>query len=208
MIDDQRGGDLGVYCLRYSPPNVMEQKPHKYPESSGDDTRRVGSQQLEAGNAHQAEPLHPGQIVAGRYRIVEKLGQGGMGVVYRAEQIFLHRDCALKTMNKGIVSPVAWRRFQKEAKMATMLDHPGLIKVHDFGFVDETQEQPFFAMDLVEGATLQELLRQGLLPLNAVLVIFPQICLAIGHAHVRDVMHRDIKPSNIVISGSIHDKHH
>jgi serine/threonine-protein kinase len=150
--------------------------------------------------------LAPGQIVSERYRIIQKLGQGGMGVVYQAEQIFLKRHYALKMLRKGMVTETAWRRFQKEAKMASLLDHPGLVKVQDFGFIDQSEEEPFFAMDYVEGLTLQDILRRGPLAPNLVLVIFQQLSAALAHAHARNVIHRDIKPSNIIVAGTPDDE--
>jgi serine/threonine protein kinase len=153
-----------------------------------------------------AAELKPGQTVAGRFRIIEKLGQGGMGAVYRAEQIFLHKEFALKTLHTGVVSKTAWRRFQKEAEAAALLDHPGLIKVQDFGFIDEEYEQPFFAMDYVEGQTLATVLKAGALSPHVVLEIFRQLCMAVGYAHTQSVIHRDLKPSNILISGSLTDE--
>jgi serine/threonine protein kinase len=136
-------------------------------------------------------------IIAGRYRVVSVLGQGGGGTVYKVEQIFLQRAFALKTLNSRKISDVAWRRFSKEAK-ASLLDHPALIKVYDFGFMDD--ERPFFVMDFVEGETLASLIKKGRLTADTILEIFHQTCLGLGYAHSQGIVHRDIKPSNIMVS--------
>jgi serine/threonine protein kinase len=143
--------------------------------------------------------LAENQVIEGRYRVIGLLGEGGMGAVYKVEQMFLKKEQALKTLSAGRMSDVAWRRFQKEATAASLLDHPGLIKVQDFGLIGDTQ--PFFVMDLAQGETLAAIIRRcGPLPLDMVLVIFRQICLGMGYAHKKHVIHRDIKPSNIMVS--------
>ena len=142
--------------------------------------------------------LQAGQLIADRYRVISLLGEGGMGSVYKVEQVFLRKEFALKTLSAGGISTVNWRRFQKEAKAAALLDHPALIKVQDFGLFDE--DQPFFVMDFVEGETLSAILKRGAMPLNMVLEVFQQACLGLGYAHGQGIIHRDIKPSNIMIS--------
>lgn len=145
-----------------------------------------------------ARRLDTDQLIAERYRIIRMIGQGGMGCVYLVEQIFLHREFALKTMNPGNLSPIAWRRFQKEARATVALDHPGLIKVHDFGMIEEGQ--PFFVMDYFGGETLANIIQQtGPLSISRALPIFIQACYALAHAHELGVIHRDIKPSNIMV---------
>jgi serine/threonine protein kinase len=140
-----------------------------------------------------------GQIVGERYKVISLIGKGGMGSVYSVEQIFLHKEFALKTLNPGHMSDMAWRRFQKEAQATSALDHPSLIKVHDFGMIDDTQ--PFFVMDFFDGETLANRIeRSGALPLADALSIFTHVCFALAHAHKQGVIHRDIKPSNIMIS--------
>ncbi|HEY9714293.1 MAG TPA: serine/threonine-protein kinase, partial [Chroococcales cyanobacterium] len=149
-------------------------------------------------------PLQPGQLVAGRYRVIAPIGQGGMGAVYRVEQVFLRQQFALKTISGAGVSDSVWRRFEKEAKAAALLDHPNLVKVRDFGLEDV----PFFVMDLVEGETLSALIKANQaapgsrLSQAAILEIFAQVSRALGYAHSRGVIHRDIKPSNIIVANS------
>lgn len=144
--------------------------------------------------------LTPGRMIGDRYEVKSIIGQGGMGCVYLVEQLFLHKVYALKTLNPGgHMSDLAWRRFQKEAQATSAFDHPNLIKVYDFGMIDDTQ--PFFVMEYFEGETLADLIeQQGGLPLLDVLNIFGQVCMALDHAHKQGVIHRDLKPSNIMIA--------
>ncbi len=167
-----------------------------------DQKRLVKGRSAESSADNAASPsfhLVNGQIVGERYKVISLIGRGGMGCVYSVEQIFLHREFALKTLNPGHMSDRAWRRFQKEAQATSALDHPSLIKVHDFGMIDDTQ--PFFVMDFFDGETLASRIeRSGALPLADALSIFTHVCFALAHAHKQGVIHRDIKPSNIMIS--------
>jgi serine/threonine protein kinase len=144
------------------------------------------------------EELVVGQIVDGRYRILSVIGQGGMGTVYRVEQVMLKREFALKTLNGAHVSDVSWMRFQKEARAANILDHKNLVKVHDMGMIEGCV--PYILMDYCAGITLAQRLKQdGPMPLCDVLPIFIKVCHALGYAHSKGVVHRDIKPSNIIL---------
>jgi serine/threonine protein kinase len=142
--------------------------------------------------------LQSDQLIEERYRVISLLGEGGMGSVYKVEQVFLKKVYALKTLAPSGITANNWRRFQKEAKAAALLDHPALIKVQDFGLING--EQPFFVMDFVDGETLSTILKRGPMPLNVMLDVFTQACLGLGYAHSTNIIHRDIKPSNIMIS--------
>lgn len=145
-----------------------------------------------------AADLFKGQVVAEKYKVLDELGRGGMGVVYRVEQLTLGRVLAMKTLNTHEVTDVTWRRFQVEAKTAAMLDHPNLITVHDCGLIDGNI--PFFVMDYIEGTTLAKLLKdRGTLSLEEALTVFIQVCFALSYAHTMGVIHRDLKPSNIML---------
>ncbi len=142
-----------------------------------------------------------GQVVADRYRIDKVLGRGGMGIVYKVEQIFLRRTFAIKTLDIANASEIAWRRFQKEAETVSRLDHPNIIRIHDFGLIDE--KQPFYVMDFVEGESLDERVKRiGPLKLEEALSSFIKVAFALAHAHANGVIHRDIKPSNIMFGCS------
>lgn len=149
-------------------------------------------------NPGAAADLKPGQIVADKYKVLEEVGRGGMGVVYRVEQLALGRVLAMKTLNTQEVSDVVWRRFQLEAKAAALLDHPNLISVHDCGLIDNTV--PYFIMDFIEGTNLAKLIKdKGALSLEETLTIFIQVCFGLSYAHAVGVVHRDLKPSNIML---------
>ena len=160
--------------------------------------------ELHAAELHSAE-LHateetfaPGNILAGKYKIISILGTGGMGTVYRVQQVFLSKMLALKTLDSKQVSDVLIRRFQVEAKAASSLSHPNLIQVHDFGLLND--DEPYLVMDLVDGITLADMLKtQGPMPYQQLGPLFAQICFGLAYAHDQGVVHRDIKPSNIMI---------
>ncbi len=142
--------------------------------------------------------LPPGRIIADRYRVIEEIGRGGMGVVYRVEQILLGREMALKTLDGQDVKDATWRRFQQEAKATSMLDHTNLISVHDSGMIDG--KHPYFVMDLVLGTTLAKLIAEkGPLSVEEALPIFIQVCFGLSYAHELGIVHRDLKPSNIML---------
>jgi len=145
--------------------------------------------------------LRPGEIVAGRYKVISTIGTGGMGTVYRVEQLYLKKQFALKTLHSTNATDLKIRRFQKEAQLASRLDHENLVRALDFGLIDGMQ--PFLIMDLVEGLTLAKYLEMnGRVPVDLALRTFIPICFAMAHAHREGVIHRDIKPGNIVLTKS------
>lgn len=148
--------------------------------------------------------LAPGITLLEKFKIIELLGEGGMGSVYRVEHLLMSRQFALKCLNKYQAADAGWKRFQNEAKAAHMLDHANLLKVYEFGLLPGGQ--PFFLMELVEGVTLaDEIKRLGRLPVERAIKIFIQVAFAIGYAHENRVIHRDLKPSNIMLVGKKSD---
>ena len=140
----------------------------------------------------------PGASLGGRYEVISRLGEGGMGVVYRVNQIFLNKQFALKTVDRHAMSDVTIRRFQQEALTSFAVDHPNVVAVHDFGLLDD--ETPFLVMELINGETLGERIkRAGSLPIDQAIPIFIQICLGLAYAHECGIVHRDIKPSNVML---------
>lgn len=142
--------------------------------------------------------FQPGQTIEGKYEILSLLGKGGMGVVYRVRQVFLNKELALKTIEKHCLNDTVIRRFQQEAKTSFSLDHPNIIKVNDFGVLEDGS--PFLVMELVNGETLADRIkRSGRLSVDETVSIFIQVCFALAYAHECGIVHRDIKPSNIML---------
>jgi serine/threonine-protein kinase len=131
------------------------------------------------------------------YKILRKIGEGGMGVVYEAEDLKLGRRVALKFLSVDRVGKEESRqRFLREARSAAAISHPNICTVYE---VDEADGQLFIAMEYCEGQTFRQLIRQGPLPLTAAIHIVLQVADALTHAHARQVVHRDVKSSNIIV---------
>ncbi len=141
----------------------------------------------------------PAQI--GRYKILRKIGEGGLGVVYEARQDNPNRLVALKIMRPGLLSEHLVRRFQREANVLGQLQHPGIAQIHDAGIAADSR-QPFLAMELVRGRPLNEHAAAHRFSLREKLEVVAKICDAVQHAHDRGVIHRDLKPANLLVDES------
>lgn len=139
-----------------------------------------------------------GQELGGRYEIIERIGGGGMALVYKAHDILLHRNVAVKVLRQQFVHDEEFvRRFRREAQSAASLSHPNVVSVYDVGQEDDTH---YIVMEYVEGSNLNEVIKDRA-PLQAeeAVRIAAQICDALDHAHQNQIIHRDIKPHNILI---------
>jgi TolB-like protein/Tfp pilus assembly protein PilF/predicted Ser/Thr protein kinase len=132
------------------------------------------------------------------YRILEKLGEGGMGIVYKAEDTKLDRTVALKFLPKHMTSdPMEKERFVHEAKAASALNHPNITTIHE---IDESEDQMFIVMEYCEGETLKSMVEKEPLPIKKVLDIGIQVCEGLAAAHEKGIVHRDIKSDNIMLN--------
>jgi hypothetical protein len=133
----------------------------------------------------------------GPYEILSPIGAGGMGEVYRARDTRLAREVAVKVLPESLASDVErLRRFEKEARSASALNHPNIVTIHDIGSESGVS---YIAMELVEGATLREQLASGPLPIKKLLQIAPQVAEGLARAHEAGIVHRDLKPENVMV---------
>lgn len=139
----------------------------------------------------------------GRYRIIGLLGRGGMGEVYRADDIKLGTPVALKFLPRALASdPVRLERFLAEVRIARQVAHPNVCRVFDIGETMADGGQHFLSMEYIDGEDLASLLlRIGRLPADKALDIARQICAGLAAAHERGVLHRDLKPANVMLDG-------
>src|SRR5580658_2234685 len=141
---------------------------------------------------------HPAFI--GRYRVIRLLGEGGMGTVYEAEQDDPRRIVALKVIRPGLATPERLRRFRHESQALGRLQHPGIAQIYDAGAADTGfGPQPYFAMELVRGESLDGYVETHPLNTREKLALMARICEAVQHAHLRGLIHRDLKPGNILV---------
>jgi serine/threonine protein kinase len=144
-------------------------------------------------------PAVPAPPMIGKYEIVDELGRGAMGVVYKAFDPGIGRTVALKVMSEQLARDTEFReRFLREARGAGILQHPNIVTVHELG---EWQGAPFIAMEFLEGRSLEDILKnEKTTPLGKRLDIMAQVCRGLDYAHARGVVHRDIKPANVMVT--------
>jgi serine/threonine protein kinase/WD40 repeat protein len=139
-------------------------------------------------------------LMVGKYQIVDELGRGGMGLVYKAFDSGIGRTVALKVMSEELARDTAFReRFLREARGAGILQHPNIVTVHELG---EWQGAPFIAMEFLQGRSLEEILtnEKGTTTVEERLKIVAQVCRGLDYAHARGIVHRDIKPANVMVT--------
>ncbi len=141
----------------------------------------------------------PGMLVAGRYRIIALLGRGGMGEVFRADDLSLGQPVALKFLPEAATDEITLARFRNEVRIARRISHPNVCRVYDIGQADN---QVFLSMEYIDGEDLSSLLRRiGRLPSDKAVEIARKICAGLAAAHDKGVLHRDLKPANIMLDG-------
>lgn len=140
-------------------------------------------------------------VIDGNYELLELIGRGGMGAVYRCRHNILNKDYAIKLLTCRSLDDTHWARFQLEARALARLNHPGVVGIHNMGI--DRGSTPYFVMDLIDGMSLADLLRErGKLAGSEALDIFLQLADALCAAHQQGIVHRDLKPSNIMLIGS------
>ena len=150
------------------------------------------------GAGFDAAGLAAGQLFAQRFQLIRRLGEGGMGQVWLAEQIApVRRSVALKLIKAGMYDETVVQRFQAERQSLAIMDHPAIAKVFDAGITP--QGQPYFVMEYVPGLTITGYCDQKKLKIRERLELFIQACEGVQHAHQKAIIHRDLKPANILV---------
>ncbi len=155
---------------------------------------------LQSGSTRTESPvvIKPGVVLAGRFKIEETIGAGGVSTVYRGKDLSIGRMVAIKMLHQQpLTDEKEVQRFLLEAKTASAISHPNVITIFDFGVTP--QGQPYMVMDYIDGISLDELIKTSELTLQRIIGIFIQVCDAMIAAHKKGIIHRDLKPSNIML---------
>jgi serine/threonine-protein kinase len=142
-----------------------------------------------------------GQVLDSKYELLARLGEGGMGAVYRARRVHIGDEVAVKVLHQSFVADGdSVERFRREARAAAMLRHPNVVTIHDFGEARGSAAPAYIVMELAEGSSLRALLRsEGRLDAARAVALMGDICAGVGAAHRRQIVHRDLKPDNIIV---------
>jgi Tol biopolymer transport system component len=201
---EERAGFLNEACAGDESLRTEVESLLAYGGQAGDQLEAPAMEVLARRIASDSESSKESRSMIGQtishYRITEELGSGGMGVVYRAEDITLGRHAALKFLPAGLLnSPAARERFMREARAAAALNHPSICTVYEIGF---HEDQHFIAMELLEGQTLRQRIAQTRMKTEELIDVAIQIADALNAANAKSIIHRDIKPANIFITDS------
>ncbi len=198
LLADLREKDEAIQYLREGLTALREATASRPAEAAPTDETLATSDETVRMPA-MGRALQHGEVFANRYEILDSVGEGGMGVVYRARDRQLDEEVALKLLRAKAVTkdPTLLDRFKQEIKLARRITHHNVLRTHDFGEADGV---PFISMEYLEGVTLKQLVRgRGALPLGVALNFAKQMCRGLSAAHERGVVHRDIKPHNMLI---------
>lgn len=172
------------FCKKCSAPLSSQEEP------SVSETKTLSSSQKKFG---------VGEVVSDKYKLIDELGKGGMGVVYKAEQVKpIKRSVALKIIKLGMDTNRIIARFETEKQALAVMDHPNIAKVFDAGATDKGR--PYFVMELVQGVPIDDYCDRHNLTTQERLKLFIPVCQAVQHAHQKGVIHRDLKPSNVIVT--------
>lgn len=159
---------------------------------------KINQQANQAWIAQANKAVKKGAIIGNNYRILDKLGEGGMGVVVRVEHVVIGKQYALKLLIPEQINEISWLRFKSEAKTMAALNHSAMVKVYDLGL--HNSQIPFYAMDLLTGITLEQaIIERGALKLDDTIAIMLKVLDGLAYAHKNGITHRDLKPSNIIL---------
>ena len=184
--------ELGVTGVHHPQPLTMN-------ETGAHSPSDVTSTFTNSERSARVSAFAAGEVIAGRYILVELIGEGGMGLVYLADQTTpVKRQVALKVIKTGMDSKAVLARFNSERQALAMMDHPNIARVFDGGTT--SSGQPFFAMELVKGVPLTEYCDSRRLSVKARLELFVSVCQAVQHAHQKGIIHRDLKPANVLVT--------
>ncbi|MCA9251864.1 MAG: protein kinase [Phycisphaerae bacterium] len=203
LAPDERDALLNNACagdneLRNAVENLLR---HDRDTQQFDEDRKVGAMAAASLAMFDAESEAIPQSI-GPYRVIRKLGSGGMGVVYLAEQDQPRRQVAVKVLRPMLFTRESFRRFEFEAQVLGKLQHPGIAHIYDAGTIGSDRNRiSYFAMEYVDGVALTEYARQKNLDVRTSLELIARICDAVHHAHQKGVIHRDLKPANILVVG-------
>ncbi len=185
---DIRGAITGTFCPEASQSHVTEE----YDPSRATDTC------AEAPIRPEPVGVWSGAIIGGRYTLVERIGEGGMGSVYLASQTEpVRRQVAIKLIKMGMDSRTVLARFDAERQALAVMDHPNIARIYDGGI--SSTGQPFFVMELVRGVPITAYCDNHRLPVGERLRLFVAVCQAVQHAHQKGIIHRDLKPGNVLV---------
>jgi tetratricopeptide (TPR) repeat protein len=166
---------------------------------------RAGPLERVAEDVRAIHPAHELPQSIGRYRIISRIGEGGMGTVYEAEQDQPHRTVALKVLTLGLSTPEMIRRFEQESEALGRLQHPGIAQIYEAGAIESPLgKQPYFAMEFIRGVSLLDYAKP--LDTRGRLELMVKVADAVEHAHSRGIIHRDLKPGNILVDESCQPK--
>ncbi len=195
--------DDAQFCARCGLPTARH---------SSDATTQIDLQQETNPNTPRStDDHHPdarvGLILDSKYKLIESLGEGGMGSVFRAERLHIGDEVAVKLLHRDLVREKhALERFRREARTAAMIRHPNVVTIHDFNDGTSNGSEAYIVMELVQGASLRQLLqRNGRMSPARAVHLMHDICAGVGVAHRRGLLHRDLKPDNVIVVPPSHE---